>query len=504
MEKKVKKKKNNILSNENEISEDEKYKQIIDDYKKEIEKLKQTVENLENKNNEEISEKEKELNEREKEIIKKEQKINKKMKSLENKEKTLENLIKNMEIINQENNNLGKILLKEKDLKFKPIMYIFKPALIGLNNIGATCFMNATLQCLSQTKALSHYFLDEKNKDRIINNNISLTNNNQLQLSPAYLDLIYNLWDLNRPKSYSPNTFMNIINEMNPLFKKGEAGDSKDFIIFVLEQLHKELKKSINNNNLTQNMTLNQYDRNNAFLFFFNSFQKETSIISDLFFGFNETTNECLYCKNINNSQGLANPICYNYGTYNCLIFPLEEVKKMKNNSINNNNNNEVSLYDCFVYNQKSEHFTGDNQNYCNICKQLFDSIYTTKIFISLNVLVLILNRGKGNIYNVKLDFTETIDITQFVLNKDVPQMIYNLYGVITHIGQSGPYAHFVASCKSPIDDILIIMNHLIFYKIIHKEIYNLRLLFENHLLLYILYLHIYTIYYFYNFCKKQ
>ena len=31
--------------------------------------------------------------------------------------------------------------------------------------------------------------------------------------------------------------------------------------------------------------------------------------------------------------------------------------------------------------------------------------------------------------------------------------MIYNLYGVITHIGQSGPYAHFVASCKSPIDD---------------------------------------------------
>ena len=31
--------------------------------------------------------------------------------------------------------------------------------------------------------------------------------------------------------------------------------------------------------------------------------------------------------------------------------------------------------------------------------------------------------------------------------------MIYNLYGVITHIGQSGPNAHFVASCKSPIDN---------------------------------------------------
>ena len=50
------------------------------------------------------------------------------------------------------------------------------------------------------------------------------------------------------------------------------------------------------------------------------------------------------------------------------------------------------------------------------------------------------------------MNFTESIDITQFVLQKDKPQIIYNLYGVITHIGQSGPNAHFIASCKSPVD----------------------------------------------------
>ena len=55
--------------------------------------------------------------------------------------------------------------------------------------------------------------------------------------------------------------------------------------------------------------------------------------------------------------------------------------------------------------------------------------------------------------YDVKLDFNEIIDITQFVLKNDYSQLIYNLYGVITHIGQSGPNAHFVASCKSPIDN---------------------------------------------------
>ena len=116
------------------------------------------------------------------------------------------------------------------------------------------------------------------------------------------------------------------------------------------------------------------------------------------------------------------------------------------------NQNNIVTIYDCFVYNQKFQAFTAQNQNYCNICKQLVNSIYTSKIYVSPNSLILILNRGKGNMFDVKLDFSETIDITDYVLRKETPKIIYNLYGVITHIGESGPNAHFVASCKSPVD----------------------------------------------------
>ena len=321
--------------------------------------------------------------------------------------------------------------------------------------------MNSTLQCLSQTEGLSNYFLNPKNKEKIINNNIAMKNKNEHQLSPLFLELIQNLWNDKKPKSsYSPYNIINKINEMNPLFKKGQAGDSKDFIIFLLEQFHKELKKSVNSNNssVKESKALNQYDKINTFNHFFSEFKEECSIISDLFFGFNETTNECLNCKNLYNNKGLLNPICYNYGIFNCLIFPLEEVKNMKNNLMQNYNmmafnNNIVSIYECFYYNQKSDFFTGENRNYCNICKQLYDSIYTNKIFVSPNVLILILNRGKDNIYNVKLDFSETIDISQFVLQKDMPQIIYNLSGVITHIGQSGPSAHFVASCKSPVDN---------------------------------------------------
>ena len=230
-----------------------------------------------------------------------------------------------------------------------------------------------------------------------------------------------------------------------------------------MEQLHLELKKNSVKNKVELG-ELNQYDKNNAIQHFFADFQEEVSIISDIFFGFNETTNICLACKNEYSSKGQNYPISYNYGIFNCIIFPLEEVKKMKNkfmeqfgikDNMGNNSitNKRVSLVECFIYNQKTDKFTGDNQNYCQICQQMADSDYTSKIFISPIILVLILNRGKGNIYDVKLDFAETIDITDFVLMNNNTRIIYNLYGVVTHLGKSGPYAHFVASCKSPVDN---------------------------------------------------
>jgi ubiquitin C-terminal hydrolase len=241
--------------------------------------------------------------------------------------------------------------------------------LVGLNNVGSIYIMNSVLQCLSQTKPLTDYFLNDKNIDRIINNNIAIKNNNELQLSPIYYSLIKQLWNKEGSKSIFPNNFMNHLEKMNPSFKQGRARDSKDFFIFILKKLHKELKspiKGINQNII--NKPLNQYDKNNSFNYFFNEFRKECSIISDIFFGFNEITNECINCKNIYNSNGVNNPIFYNYEIFNCLIFPLEKIKNYKNNK--------VSIYECFIYLNKSEIFKGENRYYCNICKSISDSVY--------------------------------------------------------------------------------------------------------------------------------
>ena len=71
---------------------------------------------------------------------------------------------------------------------------------------------------------------------------------------------------------------------------------------------------------------------------------------------------------------------------------------------------NEVNLSDCFDYYQKVELMDGENQMYCNYCNSNSPSYYSTTLYSSPQIFILILNRGRGNIYNVKLNFSEIIN----------------------------------------------------------------------------------------------
>ena len=326
---------------------------------------------------------------------------------------------------------------------------IKNPTLIGLND--SHNIFNSILQCLSQTGELTSYFLNNKNIEEIINDNSTSKDKDDKNLAPIYLKLIQNLWEVNGTGACSADKFINTIKKINPLFEIENKNNLKEFIIFIIEQLHRELNKpKKNNNNSEINEIPQQYDRNNKFNYCYNKLKEESSIISDLFFGLKETSNECLNCRNnYYNSRRLPkNSICYNYEMFDYLIFPLEEIKTIKNNYMrnnfiqNNNDNNYISLNDCFNYNQRIEYYTGDNQNYCNICKQLSDFCYNSKIYFSPKILILILKRVQEKEYN--LIFEEILDITEFVYSKDMPPLIYNLYGVISDIGKEN-IPHFIS-----------------------------------------------------------
>ena len=318
---------------------------------KECEEFKQKYSLLQKKN--EICERQKE------ELEEKEIQLQKDNEVLKNKD---EELIEKYKLLEKENKKIH-----EENLLLKKI-----PILVGLNNIGATCYMNATLQCLSNTDELTKYFLNKFKFDANDNNKI---------MSNAYYNVIKNLWNRdNNNKPFSPNEFKEKLSQENPLFAGIAANDSKDLINFLLERFHNELNiKNINyqnyiSNDININVQLNEQKMLDIFT---NEFKmKYNSIISNLFYGTLETKSQCQICKHIK----------YNFQIFSFIEFPLEKVnlycmntgKRNNYNNMLNNKNPDIDLYECFEYNNNLELMTGDNQMYCNICVGF---IFYTKLF---------------------------------------------------------------------------------------------------------------------------
>ena len=481
------------IEKERKLEEQKRKKKEFEDQSKSQEEQRRIQEELERKKREleEQKLKQKEFEEQQRKMQKELEEQQRKQKEFEEQQikmqKELEEQQRKQKELEEQQKIQNKLLLeKQKEIndtkenaKIITCKSFEKPPLIGLENIGSTCYMNATLQCFSQTEVLTNYFLNKKNINKIMNNNVAKKDPNDLQLSPSYHNLILNLWSDKPNKWFSPKEFRIKLANMNPLFKEGLPNDAKDLVTYILMQLHSELNLKDGNKNSNINIDYNlqsQYNEQVTLNNFIQSFFSEnSSILSDHFFGVQESKFLCTGCQKRAMGKGIT-PIKYNFQTFNFLIFPLEEVrihrnKKLMNKNpfnmnnpmnmnnqfnMNNMNNpmninqNQVTIYDCFDYFQKEEFFTGENAMWCNDCNAQLPSKNQTFIYTGPNILIIILNRGVGIQFKIKLNYYESIDLNKYILQKDRVSMIYDLYGVVTHIGESGGGGHFIASCKSP------------------------------------------------------
>ena len=100
---------------------------------------------------------------------------------------------------------------------------------------------------------------------------------------------------------------------------------------------------------------------------------------------------------------------------------------------------------------------------------------YSSFLETTPKVLIILLNRGTGIQFKIKLEFTTELDISQYV-NQNNGGIKYKLIGVITHLGESGASGHFIAHCLSPIDNQWYTYNDAIVSKIddFQKQIIDL------------------------------
>uniref|UniRef100_A0A0D9WVP5 Ubiquitin carboxyl-terminal hydrolase n=1 Tax=Leersia perrieri TaxID=77586 RepID=A0A0D9WVP5_9ORYZ len=110
--------------------------------------------------------------------------------------------------------------------------------LIGLENLGNTCFMNSSIQCLAHTSKLVDYFLGDYDKD--INRTNPLGLNGELAL--AFGELLRRLWNTER-KPVSPHHFKSKIACFAPQFSGFNQHDSQELLAFLLDGLHEDLNQ---------------------------------------------------------------------------------------------------------------------------------------------------------------------------------------------------------------------------------------------------------------------
>ena len=319
-------------------------------------------------------------------------------------------------------NNNNEIIIEEKNKKEK----------IGLENIGATCYMNATLQCFAHIKQFMHYFTKDKYNTKAMSDKETL--------SYSFKILLNELWknSNNEKKYYAPYEFKEKISKLNPLFKGIAANDAKDLINFIVMTLHTELNSANSESNIFSEQIIDQTNKTLMFQTFMQEFiQKYNSISSQLFYAINYNITQCCDC----------NIQIFNYQVYFFLLFPLEEIRKFFNIQ-----NNVVDIMQCFEYDRRICLMAGDNMMYCNRCRRNTNCNMCTNLVYAPNVLIIILNRGKGKEFDIKLNFKEDLDITSYIEMSN-SGTVYKLIGVITHLGESSMSGHFIAFCKDPFDN---------------------------------------------------
>ena len=174
--------------------------------------------------------------------------------------------------------------------------------IIGLTNLGNTCYMNSALQCVSRIEELAIYFLASKYKSEINSDNPLGYNG---RMAKAFGDFLTGLYQERTTGAFTPRQFKGALAQSQPMFSGYGQQDSQEFLSFLVDALHEDLNRIIKKpymENPDSDDTKVQdaaYVRELGETYRNNHRARNDSIAMDLFNGFYKNTMVCPSCDKI-------------------------------------------------------------------------------------------------------------------------------------------------------------------------------------------------------------
>lgn len=315
---------------------------------------------------------------------------------------------------------------------------------VGLRNLGNTCFMNAVLQSLSNIQEFCYYFKQlpsfdgQKSDGKRVYQSRGFKDTSDTLMTEELRKVIISLTQGGTKGAISPESLFLVIWKVVPRFRGYQQQDAHEFLRYMLDRLHTELL------HLLPDFTLHDSS-------YISLAQKgKSSIVTSVFGGTLQSEVRCLNCCTESKKHDPFLDLS--------LDIPDKFQFHHKKSKEGEETSPPCSISDCLTSFIEVEELAETELYYCSSCKSKQRSTKRFWIRRLPNVLCLHLKRFRWhNFFRTKIDthvlFPVTaLDMSHFVLNslRDTRRSgtgsnLYDLAAVIVHHGSGAGSGHYTA-----------------------------------------------------------